>query len=153
MSGVPAFLLPDFMRDRGPRTCTDFYDAQDWDELKTKFDTRLVFKAASYKPFRLFDIKPCEMSETLKAEMPKSKCAVSPSGRFRYTEVVLKKGHWLDCVQGNRKGACLFFAQKELDKQKIRGILKEVSNGESPRGTNNAILLQWLRLQRWLLCR
>lgn len=102
---LPGYLLPSFMR--GPRNCTDFHDVQPWDELKTKFDSRLVLSAASYQPFRPFTVEPCQMDETLKV-MPKSKCAISPNGGFRYTEVVLAKGTWLDCAQGNRRGNVCF---------------------------------------------
>ena len=80
---------------QGPRKCTDFSDAQPWDEDKTKFDSRMVLAAATYKPFRPFDVKPLRGDGRRKSanlQLSTEYCNDSPDGNFRYTEWILEAG-------------------------------------------------------------
>jgi len=97
--------------DRGPRKCTDFHDVQPWDEDKTKFDSRLVLAAETYKPFRPFKVLPLKGDQRYKSanlQLGKAYRNDSPNGNFRYTEWILEAGEWIDVVQGNRSGKVCF---------------------------------------------
>lgn len=82
--------------------------AVEWDEDKTKFQHMLVLKASTYNPHRLFDVEPISMDEMNAQSLPDSKCAISPTGQFRYTEAILSRGRMLDLIRGDRRTKVCF---------------------------------------------
>lgn len=88
--------------------CQQFRDCQPWDELTTRFEKRLVLDANTYEPHRPFKVQPSLIRDGLKKEMPEGMAVISPKGGFRYTEVVLSKGEWLQTFQGGKKGHVCF---------------------------------------------
>jgi hypothetical protein len=49
-----------------------------------------------------------EMAATRVSQMQPGTHVVSPSGNFRYTEVILPAGEWITVAQGNRRGDVCF---------------------------------------------
>ena len=92
-----------------PTICSDFSDAETWDEMKTKFDWRVVLQADSYNPHRLFKVKPSEVHAGYgDTKMPKGASVVSPEGGFIYSEAILPKGYPLNIAQGKERGQVCF---------------------------------------------
>lgn len=87
---------------------TSFGSAVDWEPLKTPFSPTLILKASSYKPARLWDVTPSDVSLAHQIDRPDDEHVDSPEGTFRYTEVTLPKGTWLDTLMGNRRGQVCF---------------------------------------------
>lgn len=83
---------------------------QDWDEDKIKFDYRLRVRASTYRPLRLFDVKPVDRDNADSEKLARRYHRTSPGGLFRYTEMILPKGHWLDMRQGRKAGHVCFDA-------------------------------------------
>lgn len=85
-------------------------NAQDWDELSSKFETKLVLKGSSYNPHRLFDVKPSRVGDKPDTSLSvrDRTDVISPNGGYRYTEVILSRGKMLLTIMGCRRGWVCF---------------------------------------------
>ena len=99
----------------GPKACTDFSDAVDWDPEKTRFDKHLKLRAGTWKVRRLWDVQPCTKAEGEAATpLPATQAVYSPKGTWRYCEKILPPGFHLSVYSGNKLGSVCFDAPVAL---------------------------------------
>ena len=85
-------------------------EAVPWDP-NMKFQTSLRIQGSTYNPRSLFRVKPCraDESDTNRCwENGKRKFKLSPTGRWGYTERILRPGGLLQFFTGKRRGMITF---------------------------------------------
>lgn len=95
----------------GPKTCTDFSDAVNWDPDKTRYDKHLKLRASTFAVRHLWDVQPCTKEEgESSTPLPATKAVYSPKGTWRYCEKILPPGLHLSVYSGSKTGVVCFDA-------------------------------------------